>query len=268
MPPMCYTLAAMKSIIPVLAVALLVPSAAHAWGRKKDKKKGKDAPAAAASMKAGVHQKCLQQRAEENFPDAWVALGQLDQVRGFHREAAEKYAKAVALGADPAKVQVELTMVGDVIWIQNDACKVPVPAAPAGETVSAITNAIEPVYPKSIWDSTRAEGNAFAKAWVDQTGKVTRVEIVDASSALPQIQRVRDPNEEAAERLLSRVQFALTTIETLRAHSFEGALAGKVHAQKFAFKVPDTESRLPGQGIDTPATGDISPGTGLGSSGK
>ena len=69
--------------------------------------------------------------------------------------------------------------------------------------------------------NTQSEGNVFARVWLDEKGGIIRIAVSDASSGPVRILRdtglnvdsTNRPGVEAAERMVSRVQFALTAID-------------------------------------------------------
>lgn len=215
-------------ILPLLpALALLAPGLSHA-----------------AAMKAGVNVPCLEKivKSDAPTPEAWITLGYLDQVRGDLKEASEKYKKAFGAGAkDLANAPLDFTLVGDVIWIQDDACKVPVPPAGADASTAADVKSLpNPKYPDAV-QSIASEGNATAVVVVGPDRKPMRISVKEASAGPPQIHREAydtKPGENDAARLLSRVQFALVTIQTLRDTKFPDGNSGKVVTQKFLFQPP------------------------------
>lgn len=252
----------MKRLAATAAALSLLPTVVASPALAK--KRGDELP----PMKAGIHQQCLRERAEgaEPAPDAWIALGQLDQVRGDLKAAFEKYRKAFDLGVDVTKAQLDFTLVNGVIWIQNDACPVPVPALSPAALMSAPASVSLPEirYPQILLN-TQSEGNVQVRAWIDEKGNAHRVAVTEATAGIPLILRRTDlnvdstnrPGVEAAERMVSRVQFALTVIEALRATTFEKKARGKVVEGKVAFRPPnDMTTNLPGGGPNT-AAGEI-----------
>ncbi len=217
-------------------------------------------------IKAGIHQQCLQDRAEgeSTAADAWVSLGQLDQVRGDLKAAYDKYRKAFDLGADVTKAQLDFTLVNGVLWIQNDACPVPVPALTGKALMSEQAEGIaEPKlrYPPILMN-TQSEGTVLARTWLDEKGNVLRIAVTEASAGVPRVLRgtglnvdsTNRPGVEAAERMVSRVQFALNTIEVLRTHDFGRKARGKVVDAKVVYLPPDGMSvNLPRGGPNTDA---------------
>lgn len=217
-------------------------------------------------MKAGIHQNCLRERAEGETPaaDAWISLGQLDQVRGDLKAAHDKYWKAYELGADVTTAQLDFTLVDGVIWIQNDACPVPVPALSQKQLMSEpAARVAQPDfrYPPILMN-TQCEGNVSARVWLDADGNAFRIAVTQASASIPRIKRsgglnvegTNRPGVEAAERMVARVQFALTAIETLRAHDYGRKARGKMVESKIVFQVPnDMTVNLPGGGPNTSA---------------
>lgn len=213
---------------------------------------------AAGAMRAGVNVPCLEKsvKSDTPSPDAWIALGTLDQVRGDLKEAMVKYKKAFAAGAkDVANAPIDFTLVGDVIWIQNDLCKVPVPATGA-EATTPVSEKLKgpeaPKYPAAL-NSIGSEGNAVATATVGPDGKVARVNVKDTAAGPPTVvhsTQSTTPGEADGERLLSRVQFALVAIQALRDYTFPDGNAGKVFSWKVLFVPPkdllsNTEGVMP-----------------------
>ena len=250
-----------RSIIIAAAVALALVSFSAEAKKKKTDAAEIEIPKG-TPMKAGVHQKCLQARADAGTEwDAWIHLGQLDQVRGDGKSAMEKYRKAVALGADVSTAKIDFTLVNDVIWIQTDACPVPVPGSVGlGEAVTeGAMKEVTVKYPP-ILRFVLSEGSVTPRVWIGTDGKPTRISIVEVTSSLPEAVHTRQMYDERAERFYARVQFAMQTIETLRAHEFTGA-EGKVWEQRLVYKVPDEmKKNVPGQHVDSSAPAPRGPG--------
>jgi hypothetical protein len=245
----------------ILLAALSLPLLA--FGKKKDA-----APAAPAKapLKAGINQKCLQSKADEGKDaSAFMSLGELDQVRGDLKGAFDKYKKAFSLDADVANHPIDFTMVGEVIWIQNANCPVPVPSADVQAASAPDTLAAPKIdYPMAINREVRAEGNVTPRVWIGADGKAARVAIVDVTAGPPGYDHPRDPGQEAAERFLARVQFSLSTLDAFRGYDMGADNAGKVWEKKIAFVPPnEMESNLPGSGpntsISSPDTNVLSP---------
>lgn len=227
-------------LTPVLVVALFVPALALAWGKKEEKK------APLPALKAGIHHQCLTPLAEAKDPAGLLGMGILDQTKGDLKAAKTRYVAAFATKYDVVSEPVDLTFVSGVIWIQSAACPVPVPAAPAGETieVSATKMKFQPHYPE-ILQSIRSEGDVMATVWVGSDGKAARIHIDSVSVGPIGIERLRDPGEEEAERHITRVQIALQSIEDLRGFDFGAANANK----SFAWKLPYFPPRAMGENL-------------------
>lgn len=245
-------------LIATLALLTTAPFSADAKKKKTDEVEiPKGTP-----MKAGVHQKCLQERADAGKEwDAWIHLGQLDQVRGDGKAAMEKYKKAIALGADVATAKIDFTLVNDVIWIQTDACPVPVPGSVGlGEAPpEGVIKDVAVKYPP-ILRFVMSEGAVTPRVWIGPDGKATRIAITESESSLPEAVHTRSRYDEQAERFYARVQFAMQTVETLRSHDFKGA-EGKVWEQRLVYKVPDEmKKNVPGQHVDSSAPPPRGPG--------
>lgn len=244
----------------LFAAILFVPVAAFAWGKKEEKK-----PALPA-MKAGVHHQCLTPLAAKKDPAGLMGMGILDQTRGDLAAAKARYVTAFGEKYDVVKAPVDLTYVGGVIWIQSEACPVPVPAAAPSETieVSSLKVKFQPKYPEILL-SIRSEGDVETTVWVGADGRPSRLH-VDAVSIGPiGLERRRDPGEEEAERQVARVQLALQAIEDLRAFDFGAKNAGKSFAWKLAYLPPkDISENLPGTLPNTSGTGTAPGAPGLG----
>ena len=260
------------SRVQLLGIALLAAAAVPALagsGAPDAAKAPATKQATKQAMKAGIYQKCLQEKSGKGEPLAWVGLGELDQIRGDLKAAYEKYRKALALNAALVDSPIDFTWVADVIWVQSSICPVPVPPLAAGlalaDKVPETTRGPDLVYPEMIFMDIRSEGNATPRVWIGPEGKPIRIAIVEASSGPPGIIRedlTRVPGAEAAERFEAKVQFALSAIEVLRGYDFGKAAAGKVFERKFAYlpnidmleRTPDSGSSGPGANpVDTSA---------------
>lgn len=251
-------------LTPVVVAALFVPVFALAWGKKEPKK------APLPALKAGIHHQCLTPLAAKKEPAGLMGMGILDQTKGDLAGAKTRYMAAFATEYDVVSAPVDITYVAGVIWIQSEACPVPVPAAPAGERIELSQGKLkfQPTYPEILL-SVRSEGDVETTVWVGADGRPSRIH-VDAVSAGPVgIERRRDPGEEESERQVARVQIALQAIEELRGFDFGAANAGKSLAWKIAYLPPkDINENLPGlPGVGGSPAG--APGApGLGGGGK
>lgn len=250
-----------------LVALLLVPTAAFAWGKSKKPKAEEAKPAAPSALKAGIHHQCLRPLAEKKDPAGLMGMGILDQTRGDLAAAKIKYLDAFAAKHDIVASPVDVTYVPGVIWIQTAACPVPVPAAPASETIDAsvVKTKLEPTYPNVLL-SVRSEGDVQTTVWVGADGKPSRIHVDSVGIGPIGVERIRDPGEELAERQVARVQIALQAIEDLRGHDFGADKAGKSFPWKLSYFPPkDFTENLPGtmpntRAIDSRRLGD----TGLG----
>jgi hypothetical protein len=239
------------SLAGVAAAGLLVAGVASA--------KSDPAPAL-PPMKAGVNVKCLEANVKSDKPvaGAWITLGMLDQVRGDLKAAEEKYRKGYSAGAtDLAAAKIDFTLVGGAIWIQDAGCPVPVPAAGAdAKETTDLKGPKAPAYPTSLM-GFKAEGNATIDAVIGPDGQALRVTVKEASAGPTNVERHREPGEEDAERLVSRVQFALVAMQATRDFKFPDGGAGKIYEAKMLFQPPhDISQDLPGSGSMDTTRGD------------
>lgn len=253
----------MRSIA-ILVTAVLVPAAALAWGKKDEKK------APLPALKAGIHHQCLTPLAEKKEPAGLMGMGILDQTKGDLAAARNRYVTAFAQKHDVVATPLDLTYVNGVIWIQSEACPVPVPAAAAAETieVNALKVKFHTKYPEILL-SIRSEGDVETTVWVGADGKPSRVHIDKASIGPIGLERRREPGEEEAERQVARVQLALQAIEDLRGFDFGAANSGKSFAWKLSYLPPkDITENVPGERPNTAGAGNApgAPGLGSGSS--
>ena len=254
-----------------LVVLLAIPAAALAWGKKKE-----EAKPALPALKAGINIPCLKPLAEAKDPAGLLGMGMLDQTKGDLKAAGEKYAEASRAGNDVINAKVDLTLVNGVIWIQSEKCPVPVPAAADSASVeaSSLKIGLQPHYPKALL-AVKSEGVVKAMVWVGADGRAVRVHVSETSAGPSGMgslildggtsdQRLK-LEEENAERLLGRVQFALQAFEDLRSHDFGAAAAGKSFAWKLSYVPPkDMSENLPGRRVgDTGGSGTV-PVQGLG----
>lgn len=216
--------------------------------------------ARAGGLRAGINVPCLEKAVKGDNPPAtaWVALGYLDQVRGDLKEAVGKYEKAFSAGSkDLANEPIDFTLVGDIIWIQNDLCRVPVPKQGADATAATDAKGPETTakYPPAL-NSIAAEGDAVATAVIGPNGHPIRVRVADVSAGPAQVPHTYGkPGQEAAERLMARVQFALVTLQTLKDYKFADGSAGKVFTWKPRYVPPHdllSDHELPGS-VDSSA---------------
>lgn len=245
-----------------LVAALFVPAVALAWGKKEPKK------APLPALKAGIHHQCLTPLAANKEPAGLMGMGILDQTKGDLAGAKARYLTAFAGKYEVMTAPVDLTYVGGVIWIQSEACPVPVPAAAPAEMIelSQAKLKFQPKYPEILL-SVRSEGDVEATVWVGPDGKPSRIHVDSVSAGPLGIERRRDPGEEEAERQVARVQIALQVIEDLRGFDFGATNAGKNLAWKISYFPPkDISENLPGlPGVGgSPASAPGAPGLGGG----
>lgn len=236
----------MTTILPILAVLLAADASAPA-------------AASAPAMKAGINQKCLKEKsADGKDGSAIVALGELAMVRNDPKTALDDFQAAGKLGFDVANAPVNFTMVKGVLWIQNDECAVPVPAASAAQ-LAATTVSVDAVpgpkvpYPALADRQVHSEGNVTPRVWIGADGKPERIAITDVTSGPPGFSHgeTRKLGEEAGERLFARVQFAIAVLNSFDGYDFGEKNAGKVWEKKIEF-IP-TENLGPNGGPDTSA---------------
>ena len=242
-----------------LVLALLVPATAFGWGWGKKKEEAKAETPALPALKAGIHHNCLRPLAAKNEPLGLIGMGMLDQTKGDLAAAMEKYKAAVLAEYDVVAAPIDFTLVNGVIWIQSEVCAVPVPAAPEAEAIEEpkFEEELETVYPKPL-ENVRSEGSVTAAVWVGPDGRAARVHVAESGAGPSGLDRRYVAGEEAAERLVARVQFALQAIEDLRAFDFGKANAGKRFEKKLVY-IPKNDisqsGALPGQnGPQTPAS--------------
>lgn len=230
--------------------------------------------ALAGGLRAGVNVPCLEKAVKGDKPPAtaWIALGYLDQVRGDPKAAAVKYQKAFEAGADDlANAPLDLTLVNDVIWIQNDLCKVPVPAQGDAPAATKVPPFDEPKYPP-VLSGIGSDGNASVTAVIGVDGHPTRVTLKSASAGPAQVVRTYTrPGEELSDRLVARVQFALVTMQTIKDMKFPDGNSGKLVEWTAKYVPPKdllSENRLPGKPDTTQQQGTQVQFGGAGSGGR